>query len=45
MCMYVHSIAALKSGDIIHMLIYPGIERFYSLTILFIRAFQTWDAV
>ena len=41
----VHTIAYFKTGDIILMLRYPAIERFYSLFIIFIGACQTGDAV
>ena len=43
--MSVYNIAYLKSGYILLMQIYFGIDRFYALTIISIGAFQTGDAV
>ena len=40
-----HIIASSKSGGIILMLGYSGIDKLYSLSIIFIRAFQAIDAV
>ena len=42
---FLFNLSSLISRVIILVLRYPGIERFYSLAIIFIRAFQTGDGV